>query len=128
LEVSNLERKKILIVEDNHMNMELISDLLEINGYDVFKAASGPQMFNIVDSMSKVPDLILMDIQIPGGDGFTLTKRLKENPVTRDIPIIAVTAYAMKGDREKALGAGFVDYISKPINTKEFVRKISKFL
>lgn len=123
-----MERKKILIVEDNHMNMELISDLLEINGYDVFKAASGPQMFNIVDSMSKVPDLILMDIQIPGGDGFTLTKRLKENPVTRDIPIIAVTAYAMKGDREKALGAGFVDYISKPINTKEFVRKISKFL
>jgi CheY-like chemotaxis protein len=128
LEVSNLERKKILIVEDNHMNMELISDLLEINGYDVFKAASGPQMFNIVDSMSKVPDLILMDIQIPEVDGLMLTKSLKENLLTRGIPVIALTAHAMKGDREKALEAGCIDYISKPINTREFVSRISKYL
>jgi two-component system, cell cycle response regulator DivK len=123
-----LRKKKILVVEDNHMNMELISDLLEINDYEVLKATSGLRMFEIMGSISTVPDLILMDIQIPGGDGLTLTKRLKEDPLTRDVPIIALTAYVMKGDREKALEAGCIDYISKPINTREFVSKISKFL
>ena len=123
-----MEKKRILVVEDNLMNMELISDLLEINGYEVLKATSGLRMFKILGSTSIVPDLILMDIQIPEVDGLTLTKGLKENPLTRDIPIIALTAHAMRGDREKALEAGCIDYISKPINTREFISKISKFL
>ena len=123
-----MEKKKILVVEDNPMNMELISDLLEINGYEVLKATSGLKMFKIMGSISTVPDLILMDIQIPEADGLTLTKRLKENPLTKDIPIIALTAHAMKGDREKALEVGCIDYIPKPINTREFISKISKFL
>ena len=120
--------KKILVIEDNPMNMELVSDLLEINGYEVLKAKSGLEMFEIIGSIATVPDLILMDVQIPETDGLTLTKWLKENPLTRDIPIIALTAHAMKGDREKALEAGCIDYISKPINTREFVNKIGKFL
>ena len=120
--------KKILVIEDNPMNMELVSDLLEINGYEVLKAKSGLEMFEIIGSIATVPDLILMDVQIPETDGLTLTKWLKENPLTRDIPIIALTAHAMKGDREKALEAGCVDHIPKPINTREFVNKISKFL
>lgn len=108
--------------------MELFSDLLEINGYEVLKAMSGLEMFEIIGSVSIVPDLILMDIQIPDVDGLTLTKRLKGNPLTRDIPIIALTAHAMKGDREKTLEAGCIDYIPKPIDIKEFINKISKFL
>ena len=123
-----MKRKKILVVEDNPMNMELISDLLEISGYEVLKAMSGKEMFKIIGSVSKVPDLILMDVQIPEVDGLMLTKSLKENLLTRGIPVIALTAHAMKGDREKALEAGCIDYISKPINTREFVRRISKYL
>ncbi len=132
-----MEKKKILVVEDNPINMELISDLLEINGYEVLKATSGLQMFKIMgstptptstSSLSTVPDLILMDIQIPEVDGLTLTRRLKEDPLTKDIPIIALTAHAMKGDRERALEAGCVDYIPKPFDMEEFISKISKFL
>jgi CheY-like chemotaxis protein len=123
-----MKRKKILVVEDNPMNMELISDLLEISGYEVLKAMSGKEMFKIIGSVSKVPDLILMDVQIPEVDGLMLTKSLKENLLTRGIPVIALTAHAMKGDREKALEAGCIDYISKPINTREFVSRISKYL
>ncbi|MBI2485825.1 MAG: response regulator [Deltaproteobacteria bacterium] len=123
-----MRKRKILVVEDNPMNMELFSDLLEINGYEVLKAMSGLEMFEIIGSVSIVPDLILMDIQIPDVDGLTLTKRLKGNPLTRDIPIIALTAHAMKGDREKTLEAGCIDYIPKPIDIKEFINKISKFL
>jgi CheY-like chemotaxis protein len=123
-----MKRKKILVVEDNPMNMELISDLLEISGYEVLKAMSGKEMFKIIGSVSTVPDLILMDVQIPEVDGLMLTKSLKENLLTRGIPVIALTAHAMKGDREKALEAGCIDYISKPINTREFVSRISKYL
>lgn len=123
-----MEKKRILVVEDDLMNIELISDLLEINGYEVLEATSGLRMFEIMDSISIVPDLILMDIQIPDVDGLTLTKRLKGDPLTRDIPIIALTAHAMRGDREKALEAGCIDYIPKPFNTREFIDKIGKFL
>lgn len=123
-----MEKKRILVVEDDLMNMELISDLLETNGYEVLEATSGLRMFEIIDSISIAPDLILMDIQIPDVDGLTLTKRLKGNPLTRDIPIIALAANAMRGDREKALEVGCIDYIPKPFNTRGFIDKISKFL
>ena len=106
----------ILIVEDNFMNMELVTDILEANGYRVIQAITGNEALNKVNETS--PDLVLMDIQLPGLDGLTATGIIKDNPETRDIPIIALTAHAMRGDEEKALMAGCDGYISKPIDTR----------
>lgn len=106
----------ILVVEDNFMNMELVTDILEANGYRVIQAITGNEALNKVNETS--PDLVLMDIQLPGLDGLTATGIIKDNPETRDIPIIALTAHAMRGDEEKALMAGCDGYISKPIDTR----------
>lgn len=118
--------KKILVVDDNPMNVELVSDLLEVNGYHVFQAEEAET--GIVIAKKEKPDLILMDIQLPGMDGLTATGILKKDKVTGNIPVIALTAHAMKGDEDKILAAGCTGYISKPINTRELPETVALFL
>ena len=110
--------QKILVVEDNDRNRRLIRILLKARGYEVIETSTGKEAMDYL--VDEIPDLILMDIQLPSTDGLTLTKEIKSNDRTREIPIIAVTAYAMKGDKEKMLEAGCDGYISKPIATNCF--------
>lgn len=117
---------KILVVEDNPMNMELAVDLLELRGYKVFSATTG-QMALEISEREKV-DLILMDVQLPGMDGLAVTKKLKENPETKHIPVVALTAHAMKGDEERMLSHGCAGYIAKPIDTREFPKAVEEFI
>lgn len=118
--------QKILIVEDNLMNMELATDLLEASGYVVIQAGAAEKGVELARAES--PDLILMDISLPGMDGLEATGVLKQDPTTKDISVIAMTAHAMKGDEEKALAAGCSGYITKPIDTREFPKEISRFI
>lgn len=108
--------KRILIVDDNATNLKLVTYLMKANGYDVDTAADAEAAMSAISAAR--PDLILMDLQLPGIDGLELTRRLKAEPQTADIKIIAVTAYAMKGDQEKALEAGCDAYVTKPIDTR----------
>src|SRR5205085_8949441 len=106
----------ILVVEDNEANQMLVRAVLELEGYQVELADSATEA---VEQLSRVrPDLILMDVQLPGEDGLSLTRRLKADPATSAIPVVALTAHAMNGDRESALEAGCAGYISKPIDTR----------
>jgi len=106
---------KILVVEDNDRNRRLLRILLRSKGYEIIEAATGEEAMNHLKNQK--PDLILMDVQLPKMDGLELTQKIKSDKETADIPIIAVTAYAMKGDRERILKAGCDGYISKPIDT-----------
>jgi CheY-like chemotaxis protein len=106
----------ILVVDDNPTNLKLISDVLEFEGYIVLQAVDAEQAQVVLGSIS--PDLILMDIALPGMDGLTLTRKLKADPRTRTIRIVALTAFAMVGDEKKARDAGCDGYITKPINTR----------
>ena len=115
----------ILIVEDNEKNRILFRDILQSRGYKTLEAETGEQA--IVLLQKERPDLILMDIQLPGKDGITVTKEIKANEATRDIPVLALTSYAMKGDRERMLEAGFDKYISKPIKVGEFLNTVDDF-
>jgi len=118
--------KKILIVEDNPMNMELILDLLEFYGYGVTKAEDG---IKATESLTEDKfDLILLDMQLPKMDGLEVLERIKKNPATADIPVIAVTAHAMKGSEEHFIEMGCVDYISKPIDIHKFRALIDMYL
>ncbi|MDA3831976.1 MAG: response regulator [Spirochaetales bacterium] len=116
----------ILIVEDDHRNLKLIRDLLQIRGYTTLEATDGKQGVDM--ARAKMPDLILMDIQMPIMDGFKATSILKADPVTKSITIVALTASAMQGDREKCIEAGFNDYITKPLDTRAFMTKIKEYL
>ena len=116
----------ILVVEDNDRNRRLLKILLKANDYEIVEATTGEEAMTYLDSQK--PDLILMDIQLPKTDGLALTKEIKSRTDTSDIPIVAVTAYAMKGDREKILEAGCDDYISKPIDTKKLPLIIARLL
>ena len=116
----------ILVVEDNEANQLLASSVLEREGYRVQVAASARDAVELMKADQ--PDLILMDVQLPGEDGLVLTRRLKADPTTAMIPIVALTAHAMVGDREVALEAGCVGYIAKPINTRTFGEQIRQFL
>jgi CheY-like chemotaxis protein len=107
---------RILIVDDNPTNLKLVTYLVRANGYEVDTAGDAEQAVAAI--AANRPALILMDLQLPGIDGLELTRRLKADPATRDIKIIAVTAYAMKGDQEKALAAGCDAYVTKPIDTR----------
>lgn len=118
--------EKILLVEDNEVNRRLMNFLLRSQDYQVYEAATAQQAFEIL-KVERV-DLILMDIQLPGMDGLEATRKLKENPATRDIPVLAVTSYAMNGDQENALAAGCAGYITKPIDKTTFVRQIATCL
>jgi len=125
-EPSNLAGPKILLVEDNALNRELVVDLLEMESYCVLQAISGEQ--GLALARAEKPDLILMDMQLPGLDGLAITRLLKSDPATRDIPVIALTAYAMRGDDEKVYQAGCVAYIPKPIDTRQFAATLARFL
>ena len=116
----------ILVVEDNVMNMELITDILEVHGYKVLSATTGADALKMAPAEN--PNLILMDIQLPGLDGLTATGILKDGQDTKHIPIIALTAHAMRGDEERAREAGCDGYISKPIDTRELPKTIREFL
>lgn len=117
---------KILVIEDNEQNLYLITFLLEKNGLEVIAARNGPDGLKLAAEC--LPDLILLDIQLPKMDGYTVARKLRENPVLKDVPIVAVTSYAMKGDRERALEAGCTGYVEKPINPDTFVDTIKSYL
>jgi two-component system, cell cycle response regulator DivK len=119
-------KNTILVIEDNEQNLYLVTFLLEKSGYKVDAARSGPEGIELAGRIQ--PDLILLDIQLPMMDGYAVAQELKHNPALRDVPIIAVTSYAMVGDKERALGAGCVGYIEKPINPATFVSEIEPFL
>jgi len=121
-----MPNKRILVVEDDLMNMRLAQHVLEVEGYTVVKAATGQEALKQIEST--LPDLILMDLQLPDIDGMTLVRILRAKAITRDTTILALTAYAMKGDREKILQIGCNDYISKPINVREFINTVRGYL
>ena len=116
----------ILIVDDNEMNMKLLRWLLEKHGYVVQTASDAQTAREGIRAAH--PQLVLMDIQLPDVDGLQLTREFKADPGLRSIPIVAVTSYAMKGDRQRAVGAGCDGYITKPIDTKQFPIEIQKYL
>jgi len=118
--------EKILIIEDNPMNMDLAVDLLELAGFNVVQAETAEK--GIALAKAELPDIILMDISLPGMDGLTATKILKADDLTKEIPVIATTAHAMKGDEEKAMAAGCNGYLTKPINTKTFSGTVGGFI
>ena len=117
---------KILLVEDNEMNRDMLSRRLMRKGFDVEMAVDGQE--GVEKSKSKSPDLILMDLSLPILDGWGATKAIKGNPDTENIPIIALTAHAMAGDREKALEAGANEYDTKPVDFKRLLGKINQFI
>ncbi|MEA3359495.1 MAG: response regulator [Thermodesulfobacteriota bacterium] len=124
--VEKITASKILIVEDNQDNRELIVKALRINGYKLIEAVDGEEA--IEKAKSEKPDLILMDLFIPKIDGYEVTRRLKENDEFKNIPVIACTAHAMKGDMEDALAAGCDGYIPKPIDVRQLSNQINSFL
>ncbi len=116
---------KILVVEDNELNMELVIDILESEGFTVDKAITGEEAIKKAEMV--LYDLILMDISLPGIDGVKTAEIIKNRPEHNDVPVIALTALVMKGDKEKLLDSGFDDYIPKPLNMSEFKSKIMKY-
>lgn len=116
----------ILVVDDNPVNLKLACALLKRNGYEVCTAADASETLSVLRDVH--PHLILMDIQLPDIDGLTLTRHIKNDSTTRDIVIVALTAYAMKGDEQKARDAGCDGYIPKPIETRTFINTMSRFL
>ena len=118
--------KTVLIVEDNELNMKLFHDLLEAHGYNILEARTGPEALKMADAHR--PDLILMDIQLPEVSGLEVTQKIKNNEELVDIPIIAVTAFAMKGDEERIRQGGCEDYIAKPISVAAFLEKVKRYL
>lgn len=117
-------KKKILVIEDNQQNLYLIRYLLEDCGYEVFEAMDGKEGIEMAASIS--PDLILLDIQLPTMDGYAVARTLRQNNELAKTPIVAVTSYAMPGDREKALEAGCSGYIEKPIDPDTFPAQVEK--
>jgi two-component system, cell cycle response regulator DivK len=118
--------KRILLVEDNEMNRDMLSRRLVRNGYEVFLAVDGLEGADM--ALSKRPDLILMDMSLPVIDGWEATRRIKANDATRHIPVIALTAHAMAGDREKAMEVGCDDYDTKPVEISRLLGKILALL
>jgi len=114
--------RDILVVDDNAINRQLAVYLLKKSGYNVFEADSGRQVFEFLTKQSA--DIILLDIQLPGIDGMEILKRIRQNVLTKDIAVIALTAYTMRGDKEKFEAAGFDGYLAKPIEPKSFANQI----
>ncbi len=125
-DVGQRVQRKVLIVEDNPLNMKLFNDLLEAHGYFTLQTKDGVEALRM--ARQHRPDLILMDIQLPEVSGLEVTKWLKEDEDLRSIPVIAVTAFAMKGDEEKIRDGGCEAYIAKPISVAGFMRTVERFL
>ena len=121
-----MNRKTILVIEDDDMNRKLVRTLLEIGGYEIMEARDAETGLELAGAQK--PDLILMDIQLPGMDGLDATRLLKQDPATAGIPVVALTSYAMQGDEEKALDAGCAGYMSKPIDTRKFLQELERYL
>lgn len=119
-------RRKVLIVEDNELNMKLFNDLLLAHGYDTLQTSDGVEALAL--ARQHHPDLILMDIQLPEISGLEITRQIKQDGELKIIPVIAVTAFAMKGDREKMHEGGCEDYIAKPISIASFLETVERFL
>ena len=119
-------RIKVLIIEDNEQNMYMLTYLLQSENYDVIQAYNGPD--GIIAAKNDKPDIILLDIQLPEMDGYTVAVKIRENKELKKTPIIAVTSYAMPGDREKAIESGATGYIEKPINPDTFISQMESFL
>ncbi len=120
------DRLKVLLVEDNYMNKVLVREILALNGYEIIEAMSGTEALKML--MMVKPDIILMDIHLPEMDGFTATRIIKADERNRNIPVLALTASAMKGEEEKILSQGFDGYIAKPIEVKKLLAVISASL
>ncbi len=118
--------KRVLVIEDNRDNMTLIVDILSEFDYEVFQAFDGEAGIAMLEK--EIPDLILMDLSLPRMDGWTAAKTIKSNPKQKDIPIIALTAHAMIGDKERALAAGCDDYLSKPLDMRQLLNKLNTYL
>lgn len=121
-----MTKKKVLIVEDNELNMKLFHDLLEAHDIDTVQTIDGHNVLEL--ARSEKPDLILMDIQLPEISGLEVTKWLKDDEELKNIPVVAVTAFAMKGDEQKIREGGCEDYISKPISVTHFLEIVQKYL
>ena len=121
-----MRAKRVLVVEDNAVNRRLVQFLLKSQGYEVWEATNAPEAFAML--AERRPDVILMDIQLPVMDGLTATRKLKADPTTCDIPIVAVTSYAMKGDEAVALEAGCSAYVTKPIDKTLFLETVARML
>jgi CheY-like chemotaxis protein len=119
--------RRVLVVEDNDMNMQLVEYLLEEGGVDIVKATSGEEALSITRG-GQVFDLILMDIHLPGMDGLSVVRAMKTDDKTARVPILALTAHAMRGDKDRFLEAGCDGYISKPIDVKTFMSSIDQYL
>jgi two-component system, cell cycle response regulator DivK len=117
---------RILLVEDNPLNLKLIRDVLGAAGYDVVAATSGEEGLRAAAELP--PDLVLMDLQLPGIDGTETMRRLRDGPLATDVPVVAVTAFAMAGDQDNAARAGFDGYIEKPISVRTLVGQVQDFL
>jgi CheY-like chemotaxis protein len=117
---------RILVIEDNPLNLKLASVLLRTAGHEVVPAYDAEEAEQAL--AQGVPDLILMDLGLPGKDGYSLTRELRQRPATAEVPILAVTSFAMKGDEEKALEAGCTGYLAKPIDGPTFLRRVQQLL
>jgi CheY-like chemotaxis protein len=117
---------KVLIAEDNAVNRELLRELLELRGYTVLEACDGQEALQMVEQAQ--PELLLLDIGMPLMDGFAVIRRIRENPRLAQLPVVAVTAYAMRGDRERILNSGFDGYLSKPVNPSSLAEELARVL
>lgn len=118
--------KTVLIAEDNPINRELLRELLEVRGYAVTEACNGQEAVAMVEQGS--PDIVLLDIGMPVLDGFGVVRKLRENPRFTSLPVVAVTAYAMQGDREKIMDSGFDGYLSKPVDSKSLIQELERLI
>ena len=117
---------KVLIAEDNAVNRELLRELLEIGGYEVLEACDGQQALYMIEQTQ--PDILLLDIGMPVLDGFGVIRKIRENPCLATLPVLAVTAYAMQGDREKIMKSGFNGYLSKPVDARSLAEELKRLL
>jgi two-component system cell cycle response regulator DivK len=117
---------KVLVAEDNPVNRELLRELLENRGYDVVEACDGQEALKMIEETQ--PDILLLDIGMPMLDGYAVARKIRENPELTPLPILAITAYAMQGDREKILHSGFDGYLSKPINAHALADELERLL
>jgi CheY-like chemotaxis protein len=117
---------KILIAEDNAVNRELLRELLEMRGYTVVEACDGEETLRMIEQTQ--PDLLLLDIGMPVLDGFAVVRKIRENPRRASLPVVAVTAYAMQGDRERILNSNFDGYLSKPVNSRSLAEELDRLL
>lgn len=119
-------KPKILVIEDNEQNIYLVTFILESHGYEVIQARDGQEGIERAGQVD--PTLILLDIQLPVMDGYAVARELKSNPACADVPIVAVTSYAMAGDRERILAAGCTGYLEKPIDPSTFIAELERYL